>query len=113
MLLSSVSKVLDIEQVTVSDIGEWRRLGGTRGAIMKSNVGGGDGFWRLKYKPEFGRFEYPSKEETRLREAGQCLLCERRRDKLGTFMAQVDKWGEFDLSWRVEYSSHEGVLCPL
>ena len=93
VLLSSVSKVLDIEQVTVSDIDEWRRLGGTRGAIMKNNVGGSDGFWRLKYKQEFGRFEYPSEEETRLREAGQCLLCDRRRDKMEAERLEVSKDG--------------------
>ena len=91
--LSSISKVLDIEQVLVTDIGQWRRLGGTRGAILKDNVGGADGFWRQKYQPEFGRFVAPTEEETRLREAGECLLCEKRRERLETQKLEVSRDG--------------------
>ena len=91
--LTSVSKVLDIQQVKVTDFGEWRRLGGTRGAIIKQDVGGADGFWRQKYQPEFGRFVAPSEEETRLRGAGECLLCQRRKEKLEAEKLEVSQDG--------------------
>ena len=62
----------------MEDVAKWRKLGGTRGAIMKEDAGGKDGWWRLKYMPEFGRFEFPSEEETQLRGPGQCFQCDRR-----------------------------------
>ena len=81
IFLSGVSRILDIEHLPTEDFSKWRKAGGTRGAIMKENAGGKDGWWRLKYMPEFGRFEVPLKEETELRGPGECLLCDRRTEE--------------------------------
>ena len=56
VLLSSVSRILNIEHLPTEDYAKWRKSGGTRGAIMKDDAGGKDGWWRMKYMPEFGRF---------------------------------------------------------
>ena len=92
--LSRGMKVLDIKQVTVSDIAEWRSQGGTRGAALNQDVGGADGFWRQKYQPEFGRFVAPSEEETELRLAGECLLCTRRQEKVEAERLEVSQDGK-------------------
>ena len=73
--LTSASRLLEIEHLPTEDFSKWRKAGGTRGAIMKEDAGGKDGWWRMKYIPEFGRFETPSEEEVRLRPAGQCHQC--------------------------------------
>ena len=82
VLLTKVSRVLEIEHVPVQDITRWRKTGGTRAAIMKDEAGGKDGFWRQKYTPEFGRFEFPSVEEVKVRGPGECYQCDRRKEEM-------------------------------
>ena len=93
VILSTVSRVLDIEHLPVEDVAKWRKLGGTRGAIMKDDAGGKDGWWRLKYIPEFGRFELPSEEEIKLRGPGKCYQCDKLDKSLDDENAVVGKNG--------------------
>ena len=89
VILSNVSRILDIKHLPVEDVAKWRRLGGTRGAITREDAGGKDGWWRLKYMPEFGKFEFPSEEEMKLRGPGQCFQCDRRaveKDKQNVYV---------------------------
>eukprot|EP00092_Neocalanus_flemingeri_P000044 GFUD01000045.1.p1 GENE.GFUD01000045.1~~GFUD01000045.1.p1 ORF type:complete len:874 (+),score=224.36 GFUD01000045.1:3-2624(+) len=82
VVLSEVSKVVDIQQVKVENIKRWKKYGGTQEAIMKDDVGGKDGWWRMRYVPEFGRFVYPREEETQLCEGGECFYCKEREEQI-------------------------------
>ena len=47
---------------------------------MQEDAGGKDGWWRMKYMPEFGRFEFLSRE-LELRSHGDCFQCDRKREE--------------------------------
>ena len=55
-------------------------MGGTQGATMKGDRGGKDGWWRLIYEPEYGRFSYPKEEELNF-EDGDCFLCKKMEEE--------------------------------
>ena len=78
VFLESVSRILDIEYLPVEDFAKWRKQGGTRAAIMKEDAGGKDGWWRLLYQPEFGRFPFPDKDTIKIKGPGECYLCDKR-----------------------------------
>ena len=80
--LSKFSRILDIEHLLTEDFAKWRKSVSTRGAMMKEDAGCKDGWWRMKYKPEFRRFEVPSPEEIELRRPGKCYQCDRRTQEL-------------------------------
>merc|ERR1740137_15848 len=82
VVLSEVTKVMNIEQLKVDDLKRWKRLGGTKGAIVEADKGGKDGWWRMKYLPEFGRFEYPKEEELELGKDGDCYFCKDVEEQL-------------------------------
>ena len=82
VFLESVSRILDIEYLPVEDFSKWRKQGGTRAAIMKDDAGGKDGWWRLLYQPEFGRFPFPDKANIEIRGPGECYLCDKRRKEI-------------------------------
>ena len=75
VLISDVSKVLDLQRRAVADFEAWRRQGGTEKAIAGSKAGGQDGWWRQLYIPEHGRFEYPQERDLTLGEGDFCRCC--------------------------------------
>ena len=75
VLISDVSKVLDLKRRAVRDFEAWRMQGGTDKAIAGQKAGGQDGWWRQMYIPEHGRFEYPQEGELRLEEGDFCHCC--------------------------------------
>jgi len=75
VLISDVSKVLDLQRRAVVDFEAWRRQGGTEKAIAGSKAGGQDGWWRQLYIPEHGRFEYPQERDLTLGEGDFCRCC--------------------------------------
>ena len=83
VFLESVSRILDIEYLPVEDFAKWRKQGGTRAAITKEGAGGKDGWWRLLYQPEFGRFPFPDKDAIEIKGPGECYLCDKEdRDEI-------------------------------
>merc|ERR1711892_1461719 len=64
ILLSDVSKVLDIQHRPVLDVDSWREKGGTDTATPdQRQCGGRDGWWRMRYDILHGRFDYPHSSE--------------------------------------------------
>ena len=91
--LNEVSKLINIEQVVTNDLLKWKKNGGTKEAILSEDVGGKDGWWKMKYEPEFGRFSYPSRTDVELKLNGKCHICEREELKLREDEIEVSKDG--------------------
>ena len=89
---------MDIERVVVDDLERWKRLGETKKAIVEADRGGKDGWWRMKYLPQFGRFEYPTDEELRLADE-LCSLCTKVLEKQKSGQVEV---GEDEKSIRIK-----------
>jgi len=83
--LGDVLKVLFIEHRPITDVARWREVGGTIEAISIQDVDGvaSDGWWRLRYWPEFGRFDYPedADDEVEMVEGERCKLCCQAKNK--------------------------------
>ena len=81
VLISDVSKVLDLQRRAVKDFEAWRRQGGTEKAIAGPKAGGQDGWWRQMYIPEHGRFEYPQEKDLTLGEGDFCRCCNEMKEE--------------------------------
>jgi len=92
IVLTEVTKVMDIERVVVDDFDRWRKNGGTKKAIIEASRGGKDGWWRMKYMAEFGRFEYPKDEELRL-EDESCCFCIKNEEKIKADEVEISSNG--------------------